>query len=123
ESCEPIAESSVLGCVPMQCDPTQPATCPAGTVCVPTNGGPNLGCVDEPPGSGPPGAACKFANSCIPGSVCAAFTECGSAMCCTEWCFDDTDCPGGLPCSPWFPGGQAPPQLEGLGACGTPEPP
>ncbi|XYH92794.1 hypothetical protein ACMHYB_33615 [Sorangium sp. So ce1128] len=74
-----------------QCDPRDPASCPAGEACDIGEDG-QLSCF-PPPNDVPIGGSCSIANGpyCVPGS------RCGPDDRCQKWCCSDADC-GGTSC-------------------------
>ena len=129
-SCIIANEGFLPLCLPT-CDPLL-QDCADGEACYPGDNG----FVCAPDASGPEmggfGDACEFTNACDPSLLCvgaAAFPDCGSTRCCTDFC--DLDDPesggscggvaGGQECVAFFAEGAAPPGMEGVGFCAIPE--
>jgi hypothetical protein len=103
--CTPVPDHVVHGAclppsTPAACDPTQPASCPAGNACVvscdpqdPTT----LRTLCVPAGTAAPGQSCVAAGDCAGGSVCLGAT-CADGVTrrtCSRHCRVDADCGGG----------------------------
>jgi hypothetical protein len=123
-------EGVLILCLP-SCDPLLPGGCGDGQACYPIDDG--FACAPDAGGEmGAFGDACEFINVCDPGLFCAnpdAVPDCtGSIGCCSPFCdLSDPEatanCPGaaeGQECTPWYEEGQAPPDLENVGACVIP---
>ncbi|MEM7158519.1 MAG: hypothetical protein AAF799_37110 [Myxococcota bacterium] len=70
------------------------------------------------------GEPCEFINGCEAGLICLSievFVSCEGIGCCGEVCsLDDPSCTSTAPetmCAPWYEEGDAPLQLEDVGAC------
>lgn len=90
------------------CDLLAQTGCPDGQACYPGGGDGTVLCVDA--GAAASGAACSFANDCVPGAVCLATDVCASLCNITDMtgCADGETC-NGLTGAP-----------EGVGVCVTP---
>jgi hypothetical protein len=124
-SCSIGGDSVLALCFPV-CDPLL-QDCDEGEACLPLNE--TFNCIVDVSGElGAPGDGCDFINVCDPGTFCAAaelVPGCDGPEfgCCTPFC--DVDL-GPLPCLPgqecvsWWEPGQAPPELDHVGACALP---
>ncbi len=106
----------------IECDPLLPK-CAAGQVCVPDSQDEFL-CLNSVDAI-EVGQPCKYLNECASGSMCSFAAESSNLcdpklapLCCTQYCsLKDPVCPDFLACRPYFPMGEAPPELADLGLC------
>lgn len=137
-SCEGVACTTCAiyndGVLPLclaQCNPLLGgADCPnPNNACLPdfTNGG--FVCVLDPPGMGPYGTECTYANSCAAGLYCAPADDvpgCASDIgCCSEMCDVTqpntcTGAGGGQECVAFFEPGEEPCAAQDVGGCAIP---
>ena len=123
-----IANAGVLTLCFPNCDPLE-QDCPEGDVCVPSYTGPGFICVLDASGrEGQANDACKFADACDPGLLCANSATTSSACsidssgCCTPFCsFPGGACPNpDQQCVSFFGPDPPPPGDEDIGLCQIP---
>lgn len=123
-----ISNQGVLALCLQNCDPLDLQACPPDQVCA-LNDSSFVCLPDASDAEGQQFDGCEFANACDPGLICldAQFVgPCDPADggCCTRFC-DLTNpqpqCPVQLECLALFEEGQAPPGLEDVGVCVTPQ--
>lgn len=119
QSCFIGTDGVLVLCLP-ECLPIDPAPCPDGDGCYPSED--NFGCSPDMSSDG--GGAftpCESPNECAPGSTCVDPTtvdacDDAAAGCCTPFCdLEGPSCPEGTSCMPYFD--VAPLGYEGLGVC------
>jgi hypothetical protein len=123
-----ISNEGVLALCLATCDPLDLQACPVDEVCA-LNDSAFVCLPDASEAGGQQFDECEFANACDPGHICLSTEFVGPCHaaddgCCTRLC-DLTNpqpqCPVQLECLALFEEGQAPPGLEDVGVCVSPQ--